>query len=51
MYDALPRLTGLSFLHDYNGQKSFSEFLEVDTHTGPSQSNSKLSRDDTEPVV
>jgi hypothetical protein len=39
MYDVLPQLTGLSFLHDYNGQKSFSEFLGADTHKSmPSES-------------
>jgi hypothetical protein len=36
MYDALPQLTGLSFLRDYNGQNSFSEFLEGDSHKEPS---------------
>ena len=51
MYDALPRLTGLSFLHDYSGQKNFSEFLEAEPRMGPSQSESKLSRDDSDPVV
>jgi hypothetical protein len=51
MYDALPRLTGLSFLHDYNGQKNFSEFLDADSYTGPSRSESKHSHDDSEPVV
>jgi hypothetical protein len=51
MYDALPRLTGLSFLHDYNGQKSFSEFLEADIHRRPPESESKVSSDDSKPVV
>jgi hypothetical protein len=51
MYDALPRLTGLSFLHDYDGQKNFSEFLEANTHKGISASESKPWRDDSKPVV
>jgi hypothetical protein len=51
MYDALPQLTGLSFLHDYNGQKSFSEFLQADTYRRPPESESKVSSDDSKPVV
>jgi hypothetical protein len=51
MYDALPQLTGLSFLHDYNGQKSFSEFLNTDSHKGPPPIESKSFPDDSEPVV
>jgi hypothetical protein len=49
MYDALPQLTGLSFLHNYNGQRSFSEFLKADTHKAlPSDSGRP---DFGEPVV
>jgi hypothetical protein len=43
----------LSFLHDYNGQKSFSEFLEADSHKGPSplSSESRSFPEGNEPVV
>ena len=54
MYDALPQLTGLSFLHDYNGENSFSEFLEADSHKEPSSSLSSELRsfpEGNEPVV
>jgi hypothetical protein len=44
MYDALPQLTGLSFLHNYNGQNSFSEFLEADSRNEPSSPFSSESR-------
>jgi hypothetical protein len=49
MYDVLPQLTGLSFLRGYDGQKSFSGFLEADPHKAlPSDSRT---RDFGEPVV
>ena len=54
MYDALPQLTGLSFLHDYNGQKRFSEFLEGDSLKEPSSpfsSELKSFPEGNEPVV
>ena len=54
MYDALPQLTGLSFLHEYNGQRRFSEFLEADSRKEPSSPLSSESRsfpEGNEPVV
>jgi hypothetical protein len=54
MYDALPQLTGLSFLHNYKGQNSFSEFLEAGSRKEPSSPVSSESRSfskDNEPVV
>lgn len=54
MYDVLPQLTGLSFLHDYNGENSFSEFLEADSLKEPSSPLSSESRsfpEGNEPVV
>ena len=54
MYDALPQLTGLSFLHHYNGENSFSEFLEADSREEPSSPLSSESRsfpEGNEPVV
>ena len=54
MYDALPQLTGLSFLHDYNGENSFSEFLEADSRKEPSSPISPESKsfpEGSEPVV
>lgn len=52
MYDALPQLTGLSFLHDYNGENSF-EFLEADSRKEPSSlsSESRSFPGCSEPVV
>jgi hypothetical protein len=47
-------LTGLSFLHDYNGQNSFSEFLEADSRREsslPSTSESRSFPEANEPVV
>ena len=51
MYDALPQLTGLSFIHDYDGQKSFSEFLDADSRMRSSTSNSRSFPGGSEPVV
>jgi hypothetical protein len=54
MYDALPQLTGLSFLHDYNGQRRFSELLEADSRKEPSSPLSSESRsfpEGNEPIV
>lgn len=54
MYDALPQLTGLSFLHDYNGQRRFSEFLEADSgkeSSSPLSSESISFLEGNEPVI
>jgi hypothetical protein len=54
MYDALPQLTGLSFLHDYNGQRRFSEFLEADSRkesSSPLSSKSRSFLECNEPVI
>jgi hypothetical protein len=54
MYDALPQLTKLSFLHDYNGQRRFSEFLEADSRkesSSPLSSESRSFLEGNEPVI
>jgi hypothetical protein len=54
MFDALSQLTGLSFLHGYNGENGFSEFLEADSRKerlSPQSSESRSFLEGGEPVV
>jgi hypothetical protein len=54
MYDALPQLTGLSFLHDHNGENSFSAFLEAGSSklsSSPLSSEARSFPEGNEPVV